>query len=52
MDSLNPVTTGVGVETALDFQLQVSDLGDGRYLIETDQNEDFQISVFDLSGRN
>lgn len=51
VDSLNQVSTGVGIENSTAFKPQVSMLGDGRFLITTNLKENFQITVFDAHGR-
>lgn len=51
VDSINQVTTGVGIETSVEFQPQVATFGNGLFLIQTNKPEDFQISVYDVHGR-
>lgn len=51
VDSLNQVSTGVGIETSVWLQPKVSSLGGGQFLIQTDQKDRFQMSVLDIQGR-
>lgn len=50
VDSLNEVTTGVGIEDSEVFSPRISNLGDGNFMIQADQGKEFQIAVFDIQG--